>query len=232
VASSLITVIPAAEFPERAAAVLADVIRSRAAEVDLVSIALSGGRSPQPIHAALARQPEVPWPRVRAFFADERAVPPDHPESNFGMARAALLSHVPLASGAVFRMEAERVDREQAAHDYAASLPDTLDLLVLGLGADGHTCSLFPHSAALRERVRAVVPARAPSPPHDRLTITPPVIARARTIVMLVTGTSKAAAVRAVLEGPDDVDACPGRLARRGDWLLDPAAAADLARTG
>jgi 6-phosphogluconolactonase len=180
------------------------------------------------VHAALARQRDVPWPRVRVFFADERGVPPDHPESNFGMARASLLSRVPLAADAVFRMEAERPDRDQAAREYAAVLPDRLDLLALGLGADGHTCSLFPHAAQLRETARTVVPSLAPSLPRERLTITPPVIARARTIVMLVTGAAKAAAVRAVLEGPDDVDRYPGQLARRGRWLLDQDAAAAL----
>ena len=228
-APALIAVVPPGEFARRAAATLATAIRDRAAAAPSVSLAVSGGRTPQPTYAALAGEPGVPWARVRIYFADERGVPPDHPESNYGMARASLLSRVPVAPDAVLRMEAERADRDRAAREYATLLPERLDLLVLGLGADGHTCSLFPHSAELHEQVRAVVPSTAPAPPRERLTITAPVIARARQIVMLVTGASKAAAVHAAIEGAGDVDACPGRLARHGVWVLDTAAAARLA---
>lgn len=227
-APALITVVGADAFASTAAQTIAAAIRARALQSDVISLALSGGRTPQPAHAALATQTNIPWDRLRVYFGDERGVPPDHPESNYGMARASLLSRVPIRPDAVFRMEAERADRDQAAREYAELLPDRLDVLVLGLGDDGHTCSLFPHAPELRERVRPVVPSSAPTPPRERLTITPPVIARARVVLMLVAGGSKAEAVAAALEGPEDVDACPGQLARSGRWLLDVPAAAQL----
>jgi 6-phosphogluconolactonase len=230
VASALITIVDPAEFAVRAAGIIAAAVREAAARAATISLALSGGRTPQPVHAALADQPDMPWARVRVYFADERAVPPDDPDSNYGMARQSLLSRVPMAPDAVFRMEAERPDRAAAARDYAALLPDVLDVLVLGLGEDGHTCSLFPHSAEVRERVRRVVPARGPNPPRHRLTITPPVIARARMIVMLVAGGSKADAVAAALEGADSTVRCPGQLARSGTWVIDTPASARLAK--
>jgi 6-phosphogluconolactonase len=230
VASALIAIVDPAEFTVRAAGIIAASVRKAAARTATISLALSGGRTPQPVHAALVDQPDMPWARVRVYFADERAVPPDDPDSNYGMARQSLLSRVPMAPDAVFRMEAERPDRDAAARDYAALLPDALDVLLLGLGADGHTCSLFPHSAEVRERVRRVVPARGPDPPRDRLTITPPVIARARVVVMLVVGSAKAEAVAAALEGPDDIDRCPGQLARSGTWVIDAPASARLGK--
>lgn len=134
-----------------------------------------------------------------------------------------LINRLP-GTRAVHRMEAERSDLEGAADAYAAGLPDQLDVLVLGTGEDGHTASLFPHHAALREERRRVLAVEGPAP-HRRLTITPPVIRAARVTLMLVSGERKAAAVARALDGGEDPDPCPARLARNGIWVLDEPAA-------
>lgn len=192
------------------------------------SLALAGGSTPQPVYEALAEAPlrdTVPWDRLRVYFGDERAVPPDHPESNYRMVRAALLGRVPLPPASIHRMEAEASDLEGAADRYATLLPDTLDVLVLGVGSDGHTASLFPGSPALGEARRKVVPVAAPASPARRLTITPPVVARARRVVVLAAGPDKAKAVARALQAAGSVDETPARLARDGVWFLDRAAA-------
>jgi 6-phosphogluconolactonase len=193
---------------------------------------LAGGGTPRPAYEALAGAPlrdTVPWPRVRIFFGDERAVPPDDPDSNFRMVSEALLARAGIPAGNVHRMEAEAADLERAADDYAALLPEALDVLVLGIGPDGHTASLFPGSPALRERSRRVVPARGPRPPERRLTITPPVIAAARRVLVLAAGADKAGAVARALRGTGSPDEVPARLARDGVWFLDREAARLLA---
>ena len=193
------------------------------------SIALSGGNTPRPVYALLASMHGVDWARVSVFFADERAVPADAPESNYRMAKDALLDHVPVRPEHVHRMQAEVADQDAAARAYERQLPDQLDILVLGIGPDGHTASLFPGAATLREeRRRVVMIADSPKPPPERMTITPPVIAAAREIVMIVTGADKADAVARALEGADNIGKTPAQLARRGTWFLDRAAAAKL----
>ncbi len=192
------------------------------------SVALSGGKSPQPMHRELARLP-VPWHAVEVFFGDERGVPPEHPDSNFGMARAALLDHV--AAAAVHRMEAERPDREAAADAYAALLPEALDVLVLGMGTDGHTLSLFPGTDWSRPVGRKVIPTTAPAAPYERMTLTPDVALRARDVLMIVAGEGKARAVKAALEGELDAARTPAQIVRSATWLLDRAAASLLEKT-
>jgi 6-phosphogluconolactonase len=125
-------------------------------------------------------------------------------------------------------MEAERADREAAAREYERSLPPRLDVLLLGMGSDGHTASLFPGSAALDERHRLVVPVLSAKPPAIRLTITPPVIKAARKVAVIATGEDKALMVARAIEGPSALRAVPVQLARRGVWFLDQAAAAQL----
>ena len=155
------------------------------------------------------------------YFGDERAVPPDHPDSNYLMVHRVLLSRVPVPAGQVHRMEAERSDREAAAREYERSLPPRLDILVLGMGPDGHTASLFPGSAALDERQRLVVPVIGAKAPVERLTITPPVIEAARRVAVIATGEDKAAMVARAIEGPLAPKEVPVQLARRGSWFLD-----------
>jgi 6-phosphogluconolactonase len=220
------------EFERAAAEWLTSAINRAVEARGHCSIALSGGSSPRPVYWALTQEPfrsAARWEGLRVYFGDERAVPPDHADSNYAAAREALLRHVPVPQSQVFRMEAERVDRDVAANDYAGKLPARLDVLILGVGPDGHTASLFPGSPALGERDRRVVAVIGPKPPTARLTITPPVISAAREIVVLVTGEDKAEIVARALQGALAPRHLPAQLAREGTWILDRAAAAGLA---
>jgi len=196
------------------------------------ALALSGGATPRPVYERLAQRPladRVAWPKVDVYFGDERAVPPADPASNYAMAMAALLGRVPIPATQIHRMEAERPDRDAAAHEYERVLPARLDLLLLGMGADAHTASLFPGSPALEERKRRVVPAIGPTAPRERLTITPPVIAAARRVAVLVAGAGKATAVARAIRGPARPGETPVQLALGGVWFVDREAAARLA---
>jgi 6-phosphogluconolactonase len=220
------------QFEKTAADWLAAAIERVVQSGGRCSIALAGGSTPRPVYWTLAQDPfkrKVPWDRVWVYFGDERAVPPDHPDSNYGAAREALLRHVAIPETQIFRMQAERADREVAATEYARMLPDRLDIVILGMGPDGHTASLFPASPGLEERVRKVVAVIGPKPPAARLTITPAVIAAAREVVVLVTGADKAATVARALTGPLAPRDLPAQLARDRTWILDRAAAAGLA---
>jgi 6-phosphogluconolactonase len=212
----------------RSAQWISAAIREASASGKRCTLALSGGSTVRSVYAGLAELPGISWRSVSIFFGDERAVPPDHPESNYRLARETLLSRVSLATAQVHRMEAERPDREQAAWDYEALLPDPLDILLLGMGSDGHTASLFPHAATLAETVRRVVPALGGIPFLPRLTITPPVIEHARRLLMMVSGAEKATSVARALSGPLDPSELPAQLARHGSWILDRGAASEL----
>ena len=208
------------------------------------TVALTGGSTPRRTYELLA-DPAAPfrnrlrWDATHVFFGDERHVPPDHPESNYGMARDVLLAHVPAAS--VHRMRGEEPPAVAAA-TYEAELrrffgvagddPPRIDLVLLGLGPDGHTASLFPGSPALDERHRWVVATFVERLGTHRITLTLPVIDRAREVLFLVAGTEKAAAVaQALAPAPGSapvpagrVHPAPGALV----WLMDRAAASRL----
>jgi 6-phosphogluconolactonase len=197
----------------------------------ICSIALSGGSTPGPVYEELGNSDlaeDLPWSQLQIFFADERAVPMDHPDSNYRMVTETLLKSHPEALGQTFRMPADAPDREQAAKRYGRRLPDPLDVLVLGMGADGHTASLFPGSAAIDEREARVLSVIGPKPPPQRMTITPVVIERARSIIMIVAGAEKAAMVTRALGGFEDPKVVPAQLARRALWVVDEAAAGTL----
>jgi 6-phosphogluconolactonase len=233
-----------AEAPERVDVAENPELARRAADwvVELVgravkargrcSLALAGGSTPRPIYADLAsRAPGVvAWDKVDIFFGDERAVPPNHADSNYRMAREALIDPVFLRDAQVHRMEAERADRDRAAAEYGRALPERLDVLILGMGPDGHTASLFPGAASLDEATRRVIPVTGPKPPPERLTITAPVIHSARSVMVVATGRDKAGMVARAIEGEVSPKEVPIRLARRGAWFLDPAAAGGLTR--
>ena len=218
-------------LPHRAAAWIADSIGRAIQQNGTCSIALSGGSTPRAVYAELAASfRDLPWASVQIYFGDERAVPPTDADSNYAMARDALLSRVALPPANVHRMEGERADLDAAARDYERVLPAALDILLLGIGPDGHTASLFPGAPALDERARRVVPSNSPFPPPRRLTITPPVIAAARRILVIAEGAAKAGIVRRALDGPRDPHSLPVQLALGGTWLLDRDAAAGLPR--
>jgi 6-phosphogluconolactonase len=165
------------------------------------------------------------------YFGDERGVPPDDPESNYRMAMEVLLSRVAIPAERIHRIKGESHDLDAAAATYARELPAALDVLILGMGADGHTASLFPGSPALREHQRRAVAVDRPKPPRRRITITPPVIVAAGHVVMLVTRRDKASAVARALDGDAEPGEVPAVLARHGVWFLDAAAAGQLSRT-
>jgi 6-phosphogluconolactonase len=203
-------------------------------------LALSGGSTPRVVYALLAAPPRVgavDWSRVEFFWGDERAVPPDHPDSNYGVARELLLEHLPgVRRGAIHRMPADAADRDATARRYQSELarafgipsdaprPPALDLVWLGMGRDGHTASLFPGSTALAEQRRWAVATWAPSLAAWRMTLTLPVINAARAALVVVTGADKADAVRSIRSGSRDLPAARVR-ARSTLWLLDAHAA-------
>ena len=214
---------------DRFAAVVGDAVRERQRAI----VSLTGGTTPKKMYEALARDPtRVPWQRVHLFWGDERAVPPGHADSNYGMAHEALLAHVSIPAGQVHRMRGEWPAHEAAAA-YERELMGTFDLMLLGLGEDAHIASIFPGSAVIEERVRLTA---APWVAHldaYRITLTPQALLDARHIVMLVAGSKKADAVKAAIEGPDDPRRWPAQLLRaagdRVEWLIDRASAQALA---
>ena len=204
------------------------------------SLCLSGGQTPRRLYELLAdpsrpwRAP-VDWTRVHVFWGDERPVPPDHPESNFGMAYRALLANVPIPADQIHRLRGELADAAEAAREYEMVLSGAamFDVLLLGLGEDGHIASVFPGSPLLSpdviNRVAAVWVNQLNA---RRITLTPPALLAARVLLVLVSGAGKAAAVGAALEGPEDVSRWPAQLLRaagtRVEWLIDSAAAQRL----
>lgn len=221
-----------AELVEQAAARIAGLVRDAVAARGRCSLALAGGDTPRPVYERLARmgEAEVPWSRLHLYFGDERCVPPDDTDSNFRMVREALLDRAPIDAAQVHRMAGE-LDPEVAAQDYERELPDRLDVVLLGVGSDGHTASLFPGSPALatpHQGGRRVLAVTGSKPPPRRLTLSPRALDEARALLVLAAGADKAEAVAQALEGPWAPTTTPAQLARRGEWIVDRAAAAKL----
>ncbi len=214
------------------------------------SVALAGGSTPRRLHALLAeaegRGPgdRIDWTKVHCFWGDERHLPPDHPESNYRMARETLLSKIPVPEANVHRIRGEEPDAARAAALYEQELArhfglphgarPRFDLVLLGLGSDGHTASLFPGSDAIWETVRLVAAPWVEKLGTHRITLTPPVLNGAAEVLFLVCGAEKAPALHAVLEGEERPDELPAQIVRpsrgRLAWFLDRAAAAALRR--
>lgn len=210
------------------------------------AVALSGGTTPKAVYSALAAdRTRVDWDKVLFFFGDERCVPPSHEESNFLMAHTSLFRPLDIPEAQIFRMRGE-LDPHLASHEYEVVMRRNLsatsagwprfDLVLLGLGPDGHTASLFPGTDALKERNKWVVPGLAPSGIRERITVTLSVINHAAVVLFLVAGAGKAPIARDVLEPPPGViSPYPAALVRpetgRLLWYLDQAAASDLTIT-
>jgi 6-phosphogluconolactonase len=223
-----LSIVDTAELPARAAERIANLLRVAAQAHGRACFAVAGGTTPRAVHEALASLRNIPWDRVHVFFGDERCVPPDHPDSNYRMAKESLFDRVAIPAAQIHRPAAELPDQDAAARAYEAILPPALDLVVLGIGEDGHTASLFPGSPAMNERKRLCIPVVGPKPPPERLTLTPPALEAARSIVMLAVGAGKAEPVARALTGSWDPSGTPAQLARRGAWFLDRAAASTL----
>jgi 6-phosphogluconolactonase len=209
-------------------------------------IAISGGSTPKAMFQLLADpgQPylnDIPWAKVQLFWVDERCVPPDHEESNYRMTKAAMLDKVPLPDANIHRMEGE-LDPEEAASRYESEIRNafrlegaetpTFDLILLGLGPDGHTASLFPHTDGLHEMARICIANHVLQKETWRVTLTWPVIVQGREVAFLIEGQEKASMVRTVFTGAYDPETYPAQLIRPASGkltlLLDTAAAAEL----
>jgi 6-phosphogluconolactonase len=208
------------------------------------SVGLSGGSTPRALFALLATAEiagRVDWSNMHVFWGDERCVPPDHPDSNYGMARELLLDHVPLPAENIHRMHGE-TEPEQAAVEYEQILRNffagenpaqpRFDVLLQGMGEDGHTASLFPGTRALYERARWVLENYVPRLDMWRITLTTTAINAAAHVIFLVEGPNKAETLRAVLRGPHQPEKYPAQSVQpvQGDltWMIDQAAAAGL----
>ena len=233
----------------RAAQYFVEMVGEAVAARGRARIAISGGSTPKAAFALLAdpHQPwrnRMPWNDLDLFWVDERCVPPDHAESNYRMTREALLDHAPMRPEQIHRMEGE-LDPEIAAARYESELRTAFriegaesprfDLVALGMGPDGHTASLFPHTKAIHEMSRLVVANSVPQKDTWRITLTWPVINYASSVFFLIAGADKAEVLSQVLTGPRDVDRLPSQLIWPSSGILtlilDKAAAALLPAT-
>ena len=210
------------------------------------TIALSGGSTPKSLFNLLATNARnaLPWDRMYFFWGDERHVPPTDPDSNYRMAEEVMLSKVPVPPGNVFRMATENPDAARVAEDYektlrkffqlAADGVPQFDFILLGMGPDGHTASLFPGTAALQEKSRLVVSNWVEKLKTNRLSFTLPVLNAARCVAFLVSGTDKAPVLKTVLEENASAEQYPAKLvnpsAGKLIWFLDRAAASSLSK--
>jgi 6-phosphogluconolactonase len=217
-----------------------DAASEAVARAGRFNVALAGGSTPRATHALLASpafRDRVAWNDLRFFFGDERCVPPDDPQSNYGMARATLLAPLGIDPAHVFRMRGE-ADPAAAAAEYAQILmrelgeEPSLDLVMLGMGPDGHTASIFPGSSLVIEETLLVDAPFVPKFAAYRITLTPRTINNARQVVIGTAGAAKAAAAACALVGPYDPNSYPVQIVRPTHghltWMIDRTAAAEL----
>jgi 6-phosphogluconolactonase len=210
------------------------------------TVAFAGGSTPKALYGLLADDPklreQVPWDKLRIFFGDERHVPPDHKDSNYNMAREAMFSKAPLKPEQITRIKGEEADTEKAALEYEQALRayfqlkegelPRFDLVLLGMGDEGHTLSLFPGTKALHPGNRLVVRNWVGKLYTERITLTAPVANQARQVIFAVTKADKALALKAVLEGPYEPEQLPSQLIQPVSgkllWLVDADAGSKL----
>jgi 6-phosphogluconolactonase len=213
------------------------------------NVALAGGSTPKALYSLLANdaalRSKIPWDKIALFFGDERHVPPDHPDSNFRMATEAMISKAPLKPEQVTRIKAEYPDAEQAALEYEKALRQhfklkdgeypRFDLVLAGMGNEGHTLSLFPGTKALHADGRIAVRNWVGKLYTERITLTAPAASNAAQIIFMVTGADKTLALKGVLEGPFEPEQLPAQLLQPKNgkllWLVD-AAAGSMLSTG
>ena len=232
------------DLSDRAVARFARLATDAVVERGRFSVALSGGGTPQGMYQELAEEPyqsQIPWRQVHLFWGDERAVPASDPESNFGQARRAFIERVPIPAGNVHPVRGELAP-EEAARVYAAELEaffgsprPVFDLVLLGMGEDGHVAALFPGSPVLDETARPIAASTGSyqGRPAQRITLTLPAINAARHVIVLAAGAAKAPMIRAVLAPLDGLpDGLPAQRVRPDPgtltWIVDEAAAKEL----
>lgn len=236
-----------AAIAKRAAQEFVQAAGSAVREKGSFHVALAGGSTPKALYSLLATdlalRSQVPWDKMHLFFGDERHVGPEHPDSNFRMATEAMISKVPLKAEQVTRIKGEYLDAEQAALEYEKALRDNFklkageyprfDLLLAGMGNEGHTLSLFPGTKALHTNGRVAVRNWVGKLYTERITLTAPAASNAARILFMVTGADKALALKAVLEGPYEPEQLPAQLLQPKNgkllWLVDTAAGGMLA---
>lgn len=240
-----IVILPDAEAVQQAtAARIVSLVQTRGTATNRFSMALSGGSTPRGLYRMLGQEPlrsQIPWQHISLLWADERYVPPDDPDSNYRLVRETLLDHVPLPPAQIYPVPTHYADPNEAAANYnrqveaiLAAGQGQLDLVLLGIGEDGHTASLFPHHPALTapEDLLVIAVDHSPKPPPRRISLTAAAINRAAHIVFLVTGAEKATALQAILHGPAAPEQFPAQLVRPQHgtltWMVDLAAARDL----
>lgn len=214
------------------ARLFAEIVASGVAANTMCAVALSGGSTPRKMHALLGQEPYcsgIPWSRVHLYWGDERCVPADSRWSNYGRAREDFLDYIAIPIENIHPMPGE-VPPDEGALRYGKEIPEVFDLILLGMGTDGHTASLFPGHSALEERRKTVVPVEGGNPDIPRLTITFPVIERARNVLFLVSGREKAEPVKSVLKDHDlRLPAARGFPSEgRLIWIMDREAASLL----
>ena len=247
--STEVRILPdAASIAKRAAAALLEIAADAVRQKGSFELVLSGGSTPKALYGLLVDDPalrsQVPWEKMHLFFGDERHVKPEDPQSNYRMAWEAMISKSPLKPEQVTRVKAENPNAEDAAKDYEQAIRTyfkladgqfpRFDLVLLGMGSEGHVASLFPGTKALRENRRIVVHNWVGKVLMDRITLTAPAINNARHIISMVTGADKCPALTAVLERVYEPDQLPAQLIQPVNgtllWLVDTAAGGMLTR--
>jgi len=238
VPGQLVAVPTAAEVAREAAARIARCLQGAVRKNGHASVALSGGNTPRDAYALLARDPAVDWTKVDVFWVDERAVPASDDRSNYRWAKAALLEAAHVPADRVHRMTADAADRAAAAKDYERLIRERVevdadgvpafDVMVLGVGEDGHTASLFPGDPPVVPAEGLVIAVPAKGPREARLSVTPLVIEHARWLIVLAVGAAKRDALERVWAAQGDIRQTPARVIRGGRggviWVIDQAA--------
>jgi len=235
-----------AAIAKRAAQEFIQAATVAAREKGAFSVSLAGGKTPKALYSLLVTDPalrsQVPWDKIQLFFGDERHVPPDHPDSNFRMATEAMISKSPMKPEQVTRIKGEYPDAGQAALEYEKALREyfklkdgeypRFDLVLVGMGNEGHTLSLFPGTKALHADGRIAVRNWVGKLYAERITLTAPAASNAVQVIFMVTGADKAPALKAVLEGPFEPEQLPAQLLQPKNgkllWLVDAAAGSML----
>lgn len=187
-----------------------------------VTIMLTGGRAAAQLYTEWQKQQNFKkLSNITFYFGDERCVPKDHTESNYCMVMQTLFKDGIPNNCKIYRMQADKKDLEEAAKEYEKLLPNSLDILLLGVGEDGHIASLFPNSLQLYEQKELCLPIIGPKPPYCRLTVTPPVIINAKKTYILALGNAKARIVEQAKQSPIDINRLPVQMVKKPIWCYN-----------
>ena len=211
-----------ADWPTKAATLITEKIARVLNANGNCSVMLTGGHNAARLYKAWSILPAFHLlSGVSFYFGDERCVPPDHSESNYGMAMRTLFQYGVPVGCSVFCMDANAINKDEEAQRYDNLLPHSIDVLLLGVGSDGHIASLFPNSDGLQERQRGVIPITGSFEPFERMTITPQVLKKVQSCFVLASGAMKVTILSEALSNPNDIASMPVRLVLDSTWLMD-----------